>query len=178
VLTVVVDHLADRPDLDVLGVVDGRPRGDGRVVDSVSRIWFPIAHSTRIRSRHDGHRRVLGNPLPKKLGIGEGNTVALPAAPPEFATALGALLDHITGGHIVTEDEPREDASPRARSFQPMNINYGLLPPLDETPTMSADGKRLKGPERGLAKKKLQSQRALADLANWLGASGKSAAAE
>ncbi len=100
-----------------------------------------------------------------------------PVAPPA-TTALGALLDHITGGHIVTEDEPREDASPRARSFQPMNINYGLLPPLDETPTMSADGKRLKGPERGLAKKKLQSRRALADLANWLGASGKSAAAE
>jgi len=100
-----------------------------------------------------------------------------PVAPPA-TTALGALLDHITGGHIVTEDEPREDASPRVRSFQPMNINYGLLPPLDDTPTMSADGKRLKGPERGLAKKKLQSQRALADLANWLGASGKSAAAE
>jgi methylenetetrahydrofolate--tRNA-(uracil-5-)-methyltransferase len=42
----------------------------------------------------------------------------------------------------------------------------------------NADGKRLKGPERGLAKKKLQSRRALADLAVWLGQSSTSAAAE
>jgi methylenetetrahydrofolate--tRNA-(uracil-5-)-methyltransferase len=59
-----------------------------------------------------------------------------------------------------------------------MNINYGLLPPLDETPTTSADGKRLKGPERGLAKKKLQSRRALADLTVWLAETPASAAAE
>ncbi len=58
-----------------------------------------------------------------------------------------------------------------------MNINYGLLPPLDDAPLTTPDGKRLKGPERGLAKKKLQSRRALADLARWL-ATPASAAAE
>ena len=94
------------------------------------------------------------------------------AAPPPATTALGALLDHITGGHLVSD----ETTSSSPRSFQPMNINYGLLPPLDDTPLTTPDGKRLKGPERGLAKKKLQSRRALADLALWL--HPQSAAAE
>ncbi len=97
--------------------------------------------------------------------------------PPPGTTALGALLSHITGGHLIAEDEP-DEAAPRPRSFQPMNINYGLLPPLDDAPRTNAEGKRLKGPERGLARKRLQSRRALADLAAWLGAAGRSAAAE
>jgi methylenetetrahydrofolate--tRNA-(uracil-5-)-methyltransferase len=97
------------------------------------------------------------------------------AVPPPATTALGALLDHITGGHLVSD----ETTSSTPRSFQPMNINYGLLPPLDDAPLTNADGKRLKGPERGLAKKKLQSRRALADLAVWLGtAPTQTAAAE
>src|SRR5690606_13567302 len=45
--------------------------------------------------------------------------------PPPQTTAFGALLAHITGGHLVSEDEPGK------RSFQPMNINFGLFPPLD-----------------------------------------------
>jgi methylenetetrahydrofolate--tRNA-(uracil-5-)-methyltransferase len=103
----------------------------------------------------------------------------LAAPPPPSTTALGALLDHITGGHIVTEDMAGDAGdTPRPRSFQPMNINYGLLPPLDDAPLTHADGRRLKGPERGLAKKKLQSRRALADLAAWLGTANASAAAE
>jgi methylenetetrahydrofolate--tRNA-(uracil-5-)-methyltransferase len=102
---------------------------------------------------------------------------------PPATTALGALLNHITGGHIITEATTDTEATgsedmPRPRSFQPMNINYGLLPPLDDTPLANADGKRLKGPERGLAKKKLQSRRALVDLAGWLGSPSASAAAE
>ncbi len=44
------------------------------------------------------------------------------AAPPP-TTAHGALLGHITGGHVETID-----AGPR--SFQPMNVNFGLFPPL------------------------------------------------
>lgn len=105
--------------------------------------------------------------------------LGIAAAAPPATTALGALLDHITGGHIITDAEaPRSDDPPRPRSFQPMNINYGLLPPLDDAPLTTPDGKRLKGPERGLAKKKLQSRRALADLAVWLGAPPASAAAE
>jgi methylenetetrahydrofolate--tRNA-(uracil-5-)-methyltransferase len=103
--------------------------------------------------------------------------LGLAANAPPSTTALGALLDHITGGHIVA-DEASTGETPRPRSFQPMNINYGLLPPLDDAPLVNADGKRLKGPERGLAKKKLQSRRALADLAVWLGNSEAHAAAE
>ena len=80
-----------------------------------------------------------------------------PITPPPPSTALGALVAHITGGHLGLS----------GGSFQPMNINYGLLPPM-EGPTHSADGKRLKPPERGRAKKRLMSIRALADFDAWL----------
>ena len=80
-----------------------------------------------------------------------------PIMPPPPSTALGALVAHITGGHLGLS----------GGSFQPMNINYGLLPPM-EGPTHSADGKRLKPPERGRAKKRLMSIRALADFDAWL----------
>jgi methylenetetrahydrofolate--tRNA-(uracil-5-)-methyltransferase len=59
--------------------------------------------------------------------------------PPE-TTALGALLRYIT-------DSQR-------KKFQPMNVNFGLLPPLS-------------GDLRGKAKKEAMSQRALADMAAW-----------
>ncbi len=75
-------------------------------------------------------------------------------------TAIGALINHITGGHIETID-----AGPR--SFQPMNVNFGLFPPLDFLPK-SPDGKRLRGPEKALAKKRALSARAEADLLAWL----------
>ena len=45
-------------------------------------------------------------------------------SPPPPTTALGALLNHITGGHLSAEGEAG------ARSFQPMNINFGLFPPV------------------------------------------------
>ncbi len=94
--------------------------------------------------------------------------LGLPAVTPPATTALGALVNHITGGHIE-----RLEAGPR--SFQPMNINFGLFPPL-ETPTTGPDGKRLKGKERGGAKKRLIADRALADLAIWLGTSMRAVA--
>ncbi len=37
-----------------------------------------------------------GTPLPRKLGIKEGSTVAFAGAPPEFAAALGELPDAVT----------------------------------------------------------------------------------
>jgi methylenetetrahydrofolate--tRNA-(uracil-5-)-methyltransferase len=40
----------------------------------------------------------------------------LPAPPPD--TAMGALITHITGGAV-------------AKTFQPMNVNFGLFPPID-----------------------------------------------
>src|SRR5689334_6767777 len=83
--------------------------------------------------------------------------LARPVAPPPPTTALGALVAHITGGHL--------DAG--AGSFQPMNINYGLLPPLDP-PKHGPDGKRLPHKERGRAKKRLVGERALSDLDRWM----------
>jgi methylenetetrahydrofolate--tRNA-(uracil-5-)-methyltransferase len=80
--------------------------------------------------------------------------------PPPPTTAIGALLNHVTGGHIEAID-----AGPR--SFQPMNVNFGLFPPI-EAPRLDAAGKRLGGPERGVARKRALSARAEADLARWL----------
>ena len=91
-----------------------------------------------------------------------------PSAPPP-TTAHGALLGHITGGHIETAD-----AGPR--SFQPMNVNFGLVPPLAELPATKPDGSRLRGVEKSLAKKRAICARALADLEQW--APGYPAAAE
>ncbi len=92
-------------------------------------------------------------------------------APPP-TTALGALLGHITGGHLIDMGSDPAGLAPsqKPRSFQPMNINYGLLPPLEVTPERDDTGKRLKGTERGLAKKRAQSRRALQDLDGWLAA--------
>lgn len=75
-------------------------------------------------------------------------------APPPPETAMGALVEHITGGHL------------EGSKFQPMNINYGLLPPL-EAPKVDEDGKRIHPKERGRAKKRLQSIRAIEALKAW-----------
>jgi methylenetetrahydrofolate--tRNA-(uracil-5-)-methyltransferase len=82
-------------------------------------------------------------------------------APPPATTALGALLGHITGGHIETIE-------PGSRSFQPMNINFGLFPPLASPPTKKPDGSRLRGNEKTVAKKQAISARALSDLDRWI----------
>jgi methylenetetrahydrofolate--tRNA-(uracil-5-)-methyltransferase len=77
---------------------------------------------------------------------------------PPATTALGALLAHVTGGHL--------DAG--TGSFQPMNINYGLLPPM-EAPVRDERGERIPPKARGRAKKRLMSLRAMRDLRAWLG---------
>jgi methylenetetrahydrofolate--tRNA-(uracil-5-)-methyltransferase len=82
-------------------------------------------------------------------------------APPPPTSALGALLGHITGGHLETIE-------PGNRSFQPMNINFGLFPPLASAPTKKPDGTRLRGNEKTIAKKQALSARALADLDRWI----------
>ncbi|OSQ43537.1 methylenetetrahydrofolate--tRNA-(uracil(54)-C(5))-methyltransferase (FADH(2)-oxidizing) TrmFO [Thalassospira alkalitolerans] len=63
---------------------------------------------------------------------------------PPIATAMGALLNHITGG----ADES---------TFQPMNVNFGLFPELELT-------KRVKGRDR----KKLYTDRAIPLFDDWL----------
>ena len=79
---------------------------------------------------------------------------------PPPTTAHGALLAHITGGHVETID-----AGPR--SFQPMNVNFGLFPPLAHSPSRGADGTRLRGTEKTMAKRRALTARALADLDRW-----------
>ena len=78
-------------------------------------------------------------------------------SPPPPTTALGALIGHVTGGHLADGHG----------SFQPMNINYGLLPPM-EAPRRDAEGRKLAPTERGRAKKRAMSLRALGDLEGWL----------
>jgi len=69
----------------------------------------------------------------------EGRTLP----PPPVETALGALLNHITGGAD-------------AETYQPMNINFGLMPPLTGPKTKKAD------------RKKLYTDRARSALKDWL----------
>jgi methylenetetrahydrofolate--tRNA-(uracil-5-)-methyltransferase len=85
-------------------------------------------------------------------------------------TALGALINHITGGHIETIDDG-------PRSFQPMNVNFGLFPPLAHSPK-APDGQRLRGAAKALARKRALTDRARTDLSTWLGESLLPAAAE
>ena len=83
------------------------------------------------------------------------------AVPPPPTTAHGALLSHITGGHIETIDTG-------PRSFQPMNVNFGLFPPLSRAPGKGASGRRLRGTEKTADKKRMLCARALHDLESWL----------
>ena len=106
--------------------------------------------------------------LTRDTGTAREVTLSVPLR--DVNDVLKSLLlrgDGITGGHIAADD----------RSFQPMNINYGLLPPL-EAPEKDAAGKRLKAKERGVARKRLMSRRALADIEAWLGRAPAHAAAE
>ena len=75
-----------------------------------------------------------------RFTIAEKQGERLPPPPPE--TALGALLGHITGG---------ADAD----SFQPMNVNFGLMPPIP-------------GRSKKADRKKLYTDRARKELARWL----------
>jgi methylenetetrahydrofolate--tRNA-(uracil-5-)-methyltransferase len=78
---------------------------------------------------------------------------------PPPTTAHGALINHITGGHLETTDS-------RGSSFQPMNVNFGLFPPIEKVKVV--DGKRLKHAEQAVARKRAYTARALADFDAWL----------
>ena len=72
--------------------------------------------------------------------------------PPPVDTAHGALLAHITGG---------ADAD----TFQPMNVNFGLFPPIDLVTTPNGKKRKLRGRERKMA----YAARALESFAGWAG---------
>jgi methylenetetrahydrofolate--tRNA-(uracil-5-)-methyltransferase len=81
--------------------------------------------------------------LAGRFAVADARRGATMSAPPE-TTAMGALLSHITGG---------ADAA----TFQPMNVNFGLFPPIDD---------KIRGRDR----KRAYTSRALADFDAWLGA--------
>src|SRR3981081_3493480 len=82
--------------------------------------------------------------------------------PPPATTAHGALLAHITGGHV----EPASREADGGRSYQPMNINFGLFPQLALAP-QGENGAPARGTEKPLAKKRALPRRALAELERW-----------
>ena len=83
------------------------------------------------------------------IGLLAGLFTALPKLPlPPEETALGAMLKHIT---IEAESD----------TFQPMNINFGLFPPVD---TLNEKGKKIKGTDR----KRFYTDRAKKALALWI----------
>jgi len=86
--------------------------------------------------------------------------------PPLPTTALGALVSHITGGHLSAEGEG-------ARSFQPMNVNFGLFPPIATPPHVGGKAPRS---AKGFDRKRALARRALADLDRWLSRSASVAA--
>ena len=83
--------------------------------------------------------------LAGRMAAAEMTGADLPPVPP--TTAMGALLHHITGGAC-------------AQSFQPMNVNFGLFPPLDEART---------GRRGRKDRYRLYTDRAKADWTGWLG---------
>lgn len=83
------------------------------------------------------------------------------AAMPPKTTALGALVEHVTGGFM---------SGPKAK-FQPMNVNFGLFPPIEgEIRYKSPEGKRLRGKDKTRYRKSLLAKRALKDIEAWANA--------
>jgi len=76
--------------------------------------------------------------------------LGLASEAPPATTALGALLDHITG-------------SADAKTFQPMNVNFGIFPELPAPPGLTRAQEKQWRAER----KPALSRRALEDLAAW-----------
>ena len=78
---------------------------------------------------------------------------------PPLTTAMGSLVEHVTGGYMT---------GPKAK-FQPMNVNFGLFPPMeDEIVYPKVNGKRLRGKDKTRYRKSLLAKRALSDIENWV----------
>ena len=82
--------------------------------------------------------------LAGRLAVAEAR--GTPLAPVPRNSAIGALVHHITGGA-------------EAKTFQPMNVNFGLFPPLDG----------VKGGRRGRKERyKAYTDRAKVEWSAWL----------
>ena len=100
------------------------------------------------------------------LGLITGRMAAAQAADNEYpapplTTAMGSLVEHVTGGYMT---------GPKAK-FQPMNVNFGLFPPMEEEIIYpKVNGKRLRGKDKTRYRKSLLAKRALRDIEGWVAA--------
>ena len=136
-----------------------------------SFIRSPILLDSQLRLRAMPHARFAGQitgvegyvesaamgGLAGMMAAHEATNTGMTFTLPPATTAHGALLRHITGGGD-------------AKHFQPMNINFGLFPPI--TKTQDVTGKKLKKPDR----KQAYAKRALADMTAWIKSAPSTAA--
>ncbi|WEK06322.1 MAG: FAD-dependent oxidoreductase [Candidatus Devosia phytovorans] len=94
---------------------------------------------------------------PAVMAAAEARARNLPMPPARRRWA--PWLHHITGGHMEAEGYSG------ARSFQPMNVNFGLFP--EVTITKPEGAGRWRGTEKTQAKRRAITSRALTDLEAW-----------
>ena len=112
-------------------LLDGHPAAEGAAAAALRRPDHRLRRLCRKRRRRPAGRPLRG-----------GRAARRDAEPPPMTTAMGALLNHITRGADAT-------------TFQPMNVNFGLFPPIE-------------GNYRGKERKQAMAARALRDFDYWL----------
>jgi methylenetetrahydrofolate--tRNA-(uracil-5-)-methyltransferase len=159
--------------MHIFRMIPGLGRAEFARMGGLHRNTFlnsPVLLDARLRLKADPRLRFAGQ-ITGVEGYVESAAIGLIAGrfaaaerldrslpPPPATTALGALLHYITGGHL-------SDSATGARSFQPMNVNYGLFPPMSPSPQPRAKGQH---GAKAMARKEALSTRALADLDRWL----------
>ena len=146
---------------DVFRMIPGLQDASFARLGGIHRNTFlnsPTLIDDRLRMRPAPHLRFAGQVTGVEgyvesaaMGLLAGRMAAAQALgrdlpPPSPTTAMGALVNHITGGA-------------EAKTFQPMNVNFGLFPPLDD-----ARGGRRGRKDRYPA----YTDRAKADFGAWL----------
>lgn len=155
--------LKHRAQVELFRTIPGLENAEFARLGGLHRNTFinsPVVLDRELRLRGAEHIR-FGGQITGCEGYVESSAVGLlaglmlaseltgkPWSPPPRTTAMGALLAHITG-----------DAE--AESYQPMNVNFGLFPPLHDV--------------KKKARKEAYTDRAKADFGEWL-ASMKSTA--
>ena len=113
---------------------------------SVSRACASPGKSPGLKAMSKAPPGLVGGAFPRRrIGRPAGR-----AAP--VTTALGALLSHVTGGD--------------AKTFQPMNVNFGLFPPPPAVPNKAG---KLR-PPKGRDRRQAMTARAAIDFDAWLSA--------
>ncbi len=146
---------------DTLRMIPGLEKAEFARLGGIHRNTFinsPSLLDDQLRFKQQPHLRFAGQItgvegyvesasmglLAGRLAAAEALGQPVPAVP--NTTAIGALMTHITGGAD-------------AKTFQPMNVNFGLFPPLDG----------VKGGRRGRKERyKAYTDRAKADWTSWL----------